>query len=162
LFSEAVLFWEFGFFFPNGFLLVCGFLFLSKFFEDFFHLLFLLIDAVPISFPFLEQYTTLDLVRTCHCGSLGFAKLPVLLQFAKRVVSLCLCLSVCDTVGALPEKQEFCPEWCHSFQAENVVVVVVFPMVHEDLFSFGTHHQKFTSFLALKRSWWRGEEEEDG
>ncbi len=73
-----------------------------------------------------------------------------------------LCLSVCDTVGALPEKQEFCPEWCHSFQAENVVVVVVFPMVHEDLFSFGTHHQKFASFLALKRSWWRGEEEEDG
>jgi hypothetical protein len=35
-------------------------------------------------------------------------------------------------------------------------------MVHEDLFSFGTHHQKCTSFLALKRSWWRGEEEEDG
>ncbi len=46
-----------------------------------------------------------------------------------------LCLSVCDTIGALPEKQEVCPEWCHSFQAENVVVVVVFPMVHEDLFS---------------------------
>ncbi len=69
---------------------------------------------------------------------------------------------VCDTVGALPEKQEVCPEWCHSFQAENVVVL---PMVHEDLFSFGTHHQKFTSFLALKRLWWRGgeeEEEEDG
>ncbi len=62
LFSEAVLFWEFGFIFSNGFLLVCGFLFLSKFFEDFFHVLFLLIDAVPISFPFLEQYTTLDLV----------------------------------------------------------------------------------------------------
>ncbi len=41
------------FFFSNGFL------FLSKFFEDFFHVLFLLIDAVPISFPFLEQYTTL-------------------------------------------------------------------------------------------------------
>ncbi len=40
LFSEAVLFWEFGFFFSNGFLLVCGFLFLSKFFEDFFHVLF--------------------------------------------------------------------------------------------------------------------------
>jgi hypothetical protein len=57
-----------------------------------------------------------------------------------------LCLRVCDTVGALPEKQEVCPECCHSFQAENVVVVVVFPMVHEDLFSFGTHHQKFTSF----------------
>jgi hypothetical protein len=34
-------------------------------------------------------------------------------------------------------------------------------MVHEDLFSFGTHHQKFTSFLALKRLWWRGEEEEE-
>jgi hypothetical protein len=49
-------------FFPNGFLLVCGFLFLSKFFEDFFHVLFLLIDVVPISFPFLEQYTTLDMV----------------------------------------------------------------------------------------------------
>ncbi len=49
-------------FFSNGFLLVCGFLFLSKFFEDFFHVLFLLIDAVPISFPFFEQYTTLDLV----------------------------------------------------------------------------------------------------
>jgi hypothetical protein len=42
LFSEAVLFWEFGFLFPNGFLLVCGFLFLSKFFEDFFHVLFLI------------------------------------------------------------------------------------------------------------------------
>jgi hypothetical protein len=66
---------------------------------------------------------------------------------------------VCDTVGALPEKQEVCPEWCHSFQAENVVVV--FLMVHEDLFSFGIYHQKFTSFLALKRSWWRGEEEEE-
>ncbi len=74
-----------------------------------------------------------------------------------------LCLHVCDTVGALPEKQEVCPEWCHSFQAENVVVaVVVFPMVHENLFSFGTHHQKFTSFLALKTSWWRGEEEDNG
>jgi uncharacterized protein YqgC (DUF456 family) len=48
--------------FLNAFLLVCGFLFLSKFFEDFFHVLFLLIDAVPISYPFLEQYTTLDLV----------------------------------------------------------------------------------------------------
>ncbi len=78
-----------------------------------------------------------------------------------------LCLLVCDTVGALPEKHEVCPEWCHSFQAENVVVVVVvvvvvdFPMVHEDLFSFGAHHQKFTSFLALKRLWWRGEEEEE-
>jgi hypothetical protein len=56
LFSEAVLFGDLGFIFSNGFL------FLSKFFEDFFHVLFLLIDAVPISFPFLEQYTTLDLV----------------------------------------------------------------------------------------------------
>jgi hypothetical protein len=139
-------------------LLVCGFLFLSKFFEDFFHVLFWLIDSVPISFPFLEQYTTLDLVWTCRCGSLGFAKLRVLLQFAKWVVSLCLCLRVWHTVGALPEKQEVCPEWSHSFQAENVVV---FPMVHEDLFPFGTHHQKFTSFLALKRLWWRGEEEEE-
>ncbi len=70
-----------------------------------------------------------------------------------------LCLRVCDTVGALPEKQEVFPEWCHSFQAENVVVV--FPMVYEDFFSFGTHHQKFTSFLALKRLWWSGEEEEE-
>jgi hypothetical protein len=40
-------------------------------------------------------------------------------------------------------------------------MLLLFPMVHEDLFSFGTHHQKFTSFLALKRSWWRGEEEEE-
>ncbi len=99
LFSEAVLFWELGFFFSNGFLLVCGFLFLSKFFEDFFHVLFLLIDAVPISFPFLEQYTALDLVWTCRCGSLGFAKLRVLLQFAKWVVSLRLC--VCECVALL-------------------------------------------------------------
>ncbi len=101
LFSEAVLFWEFGFFFSNAFLLVCGFLLLSKFFEDFFHVLFLLIDAVPISFPFLEQYTTLDLVWTCRCGSLGFAKLRVLLQFAKWAVSLCLCVCVCVTLLVL-------------------------------------------------------------
>jgi hypothetical protein len=42
LFSEAVLFREFGFIFSNGFLLVCGFLFLSKFFEDFFSCAFFL------------------------------------------------------------------------------------------------------------------------
>ncbi len=82
-------------------MLVCGFLFLSKFFEDFFHVLFLLLDAVPISFPFLEQYTTLDLLWTCRCGSLGFAKLRVLLQFAKWVVSLCLCVCVCVTLLVL-------------------------------------------------------------
>jgi len=88
-------------------------------------MLFLLIDALAISFPFLKQ-----------CYSLIFCEIAVWLHHDLQSYdfflnlqngSPCVSLYVCakDNLGALPEKQEVCPEWCHSFPADNVGVVVV-------------------------------------
>jgi len=103
----------------------CNGFFLGLWVEELVCMLFLLIDALAISFPFLKQ-----------CYSLIFCDIAVWLHhdlqsydfcFDLQNGSLCVSLYVCvkNNLGALPEKQEVCPEWCHSCQADNVGVVVV-------------------------------------
>jgi hypothetical protein len=107
----------------------CSGFFLGLWVEELVCMLFPLIDALAISFPFLKQ-----------CYSLIFCEITVWLHhdlqsyyfcFNLQNGSLCVSLYVCmkNNLGALPEKQEVCPEWCHSFQADNVGVVVVVVVV---------------------------------
>jgi len=117
-------------------------------------MLFLLIDALAISFPFLKQ-----------CYSLIFCEIAVWLHHDLQSYdfflnlqngSPCVSLYVCakDNLGALPEKQEVCPEWCHSFPADNVgVVVVVVVMIPP---AFGTNQPPEKHPCCTERLWWRG------
>jgi hypothetical protein len=123
-------------------------------------MLFLLTDALAISFPFWKQ-----------CYSLIFCGITVWLHhnlqsydfcFNLQNGSLCVSLYVCvkNNLGALSEKQEVCPEWCHSFQADNVGVVVVVVMISPPP-AFGTN-QPTTRIRSLLHRKIVVEGEEDG